>query len=92
MSTAQLAEDEWPARTALKGAQERLAKALAAGEAAAQSLARGREKLAELERRQDAVKAEVANELLRNPETLWRHESYRRSIRRRVAARAIQQA
>jgi chromosome segregation ATPase len=62
VSTAQLAEDEFPARTALKGAQERLAAALAAGEAAAQSLARGRETLAELEGRQDAVKAEVANE------------------------------
>ena len=62
MSTAQLAEDEFPARTALKGAQERLAAALVAADAAAQSLARGREKLAELERRQDAVKAEVANE------------------------------
>jgi hypothetical protein len=60
--SAQLAEDEFPARTVLKGAQERLAAALAAGEAAAQSLARGRETLAELERRQHAVKAEVANE------------------------------
>ena len=60
MSTAQLAEDEFPARTALKGAQERLAAALAAAEAAAQSLARGREKLAELERRRDAAHAEIA--------------------------------
>ena len=56
MSTAQLVEDELPARTALKGAQERLAAALAAGEAAAQSLARGRETLAELERRQGCRK------------------------------------
>ena len=60
--TTQLAEDEWPARTALKAAQERLAAALAAAEAAAHSLARGREKLAELEKRRDAAHAEVANE------------------------------
>lgn len=60
--TAQLAEDEWPARTALKVAQARLAAALVAAEAAAQSLARGRETLGELERRRDAAHAEVANE------------------------------
>jgi DNA repair exonuclease SbcCD ATPase subunit len=62
MTTAQLAEDEWPARTALKAAQERLAAALVAAEAAAQSLARGRETLGELEKRRDAAHAEVANE------------------------------
>ena len=48
MTAAQLAEDEIPDRTALKVAQERLAAALAAAEAAAQSLARGRETLGEL--------------------------------------------
>jgi hypothetical protein len=63
MSTAQLVDrDEFPARTALKGAQERLAAALAAATAAGQSMARGREKLAELERRRDAAHAEVADE------------------------------
>ena len=62
MSAAQLVEDEFPARTALKGAQERLAAALAAGDAAAQSLARGRETLGELEKRRAAAHAEVANE------------------------------
>jgi hypothetical protein len=62
MSTAQLAEDEFPARTVLKAAQEHLAAALAAGEAAAQSLARGRETLGELEKRRDAAHAEFANE------------------------------
>jgi DNA repair exonuclease SbcCD ATPase subunit len=63
MSTAQLVDhDEFPARTALKGAQERLAAALAAAEASAQSLARGRETLGELEKRRDAAHAEVANE------------------------------
>jgi hypothetical protein len=60
--TAQLAEDEWPARTVLKAAQARLAAVLAAAEAAAQSLARGRETLGELEKRRDAAHAEVANE------------------------------
>jgi hypothetical protein len=62
MSTAQLAEDEFPARTALKAAQERFAAARAAAEASAQSLARGRKALGELERRRDAAHAEVVDE------------------------------
>jgi hypothetical protein len=60
--TAQLAENEVPARTVLKAAQEALAKALAAADAAAASLARGKETLGELEKRRDAVHAEIADE------------------------------
>jgi hypothetical protein len=63
MSTAQLVDqDEFPARTALKAAQECLAKALVAAEAAAQSLARGRETLAVLEGRRDEAQAEIVDE------------------------------
>jgi hypothetical protein len=62
MTTAQLAEDEFPARTALKAAQERLAAALAGAEASADALARGRKALGELERRRDAAHAEVVDE------------------------------
>jgi hypothetical protein len=62
MTTAQLAEDEFPARTVLKGAQERLGVARVAADVAAQSLARGREALGELEKRRDVAHAEVANE------------------------------
>jgi hypothetical protein len=60
--SAQLAEDEWPARTALKAAQERLAAALVAADAAAGSLARGRETLAVLEGQRDAARAEIVDE------------------------------
>jgi hypothetical protein len=60
--TTQLAEDEWPARTALKGAQERLAAALAGAKASADALARGKEHLGVLERLQDEAKAEIVNE------------------------------
>jgi len=60
--TAQLAEDDWPARTALKAAQNRLVEALAAAEGAAQSLARGREHLGVLERLRDEAKAEIVDE------------------------------
>ena len=69
MSTAQLAEDEWPARTALKAAQENLAKALAAAEAAASSLARGKEHLGVLERLRDEAKAEIVDEARSMAET-----------------------
>ena len=69
MSTAQLAEDEWPARTALKGAQERLAAALAAAEAAAQALVRGREHHAVLEGLRDEARAEIVSEALALAET-----------------------
>jgi hypothetical protein len=69
MTTAQLAEDEFPARTALKGAQENLAKALAAGEAAASSLARGKEHLGVLERLRDEAKAEIVDEARSMAET-----------------------
>ena len=69
MSTAQLAEDEWPARTALKAAQEHLAKALAAAEAAASSLARGKEHLGVLERLRDEAKAEIVDEARSMAET-----------------------
>ena len=62
MSTAQLAEDEFPARTRLKGAQERLAAALTAGETAAASLARGREHHAVLEGQRDEARAEFVDE------------------------------
>jgi hypothetical protein len=60
--TAQLAEDEFPARTALKAAQERLVVALAAAETAALALARGREHLGVLERLRDEAKAEIVDE------------------------------
>jgi hypothetical protein len=69
MTTAQLAEDEWPARTALKAAQERLAAALAAADAAALSLARGREHLGVLERLRDEAKAEIVDEARSMAET-----------------------
>ena len=70
MSTAQLVDqDECPARTALKGAQERLAAALAAAEAAAQSLARGKEHLGVLERLRDEAKAEIVDEARSMAET-----------------------
>jgi hypothetical protein len=63
MSTSQLVDrDEFPARTALKGAQERLAAALATATAAGHSLARGRERQGELEQQLDAASAEVAHE------------------------------
>ena len=67
--SAQFAEDEFPARTALKGAQERLAAALAAAEAAAQSLARGKEHLGVLERLRDEAKAEIVDEARSMAET-----------------------
>jgi hypothetical protein len=60
--TTQFAEDEFPARTSLKNAQERLAAALAGAEASADALARGRKALGELERRRDAAHAEVVDE------------------------------
>jgi hypothetical protein len=60
--SAQPAENEWPARTALKAAQERLAAALVAADAAAGSLARGRETLAVLEGQRDAARAEIVDE------------------------------
>jgi hypothetical protein len=69
VSTAQLAEDEFPARTALKGAQERLAAALAAADAAASSLARGKEHLGVLERLRDEAKAEIVDEARSMAET-----------------------
>jgi hypothetical protein len=62
MSIGQLAEDEWPARAALKAAQDRLAAALVAAEAAARSLARGKETLAVLEGLRDAARAEIVDE------------------------------
>jgi hypothetical protein len=62
MSAAQFVEDEFPARTALKAAQNRLVEALAAAEAAAQSLARGKEHLGVLERLRDEAKAEIVDE------------------------------
>jgi hypothetical protein len=62
MSAAQLAEDEFPARTALRGAQERLAAALAAADAAAAALARGKEHLGVLERLRADAKAEIVDE------------------------------
>jgi hypothetical protein len=70
MSAEQLVDqDEFPARTALKGAQERLAAALAAAEAAAQSLARGKEHLGVLERLRDEAKAEIVDEARSMAET-----------------------
>jgi len=69
MTTAQFAEDEFPARTALKAAQERLAAALAAADAAAQSLARGKEHLGVLERLRDEAKAEIVDEARSMAET-----------------------
>jgi hypothetical protein len=63
MSTSQLVDrDEFPARTALRAAKERLAAALAAATAAGQSQARGRERRGELEQQLDAARAEVAHE------------------------------
>ena len=72
MSAAQFVEDEFPARTALKGAQERLAAALAAAEKAAQSLTRGRETLSVLEGLRDAAKAEIVEEARAMAETFER--------------------
>jgi alcohol dehydrogenase class IV len=69
MSTAQLAENEFPARTALKDAQERLVAALAAADAAAQSLARGKEHFAVLERLRDEARAEIVDEARTMAET-----------------------
>jgi hypothetical protein len=70
MSTAQLVDqDEFPARTALKAAQERLAAALAAADAAAQSLARGREHHAVLEGLRDEARAEIVDEARAMAET-----------------------
>jgi len=60
--SAQLAEDDFPARVALKAAQKNLAAALAAADAAASSLARGREHLGVLERLRDEAKAEIVDE------------------------------
>jgi hypothetical protein len=63
MSAAQFVDqDEWPARTALKGAQERLAAALAGAKASADALARGKEHLGVLERLRDEAKAEIVDE------------------------------
>jgi hypothetical protein len=67
--TAQLAEDEWPARVALKGAQERLAAALVAADAAAVALARGKEHLGVLERLRAEAKAEIVDEARSMAET-----------------------
>jgi hypothetical protein len=69
MTTAQLAEDEWPARTALKAAQERLAAARAAADSTAQSLARGREHHAVLEGLRDEARAEIVDEARAMAET-----------------------
>jgi hypothetical protein len=62
MSAAQFVEDEFPARTRLRDAQDRLAKALLAADAAAQSLARGKEHFAVLERLKDEARAEIVDE------------------------------
>jgi hypothetical protein len=67
--TAQLAESEFPVRVALKNAQTRLAAALVAADAAAQSLARGRETLAVLEGLRDAARAEIVDEARAMAET-----------------------
>jgi hypothetical protein len=69
MTAAQLAENEFPARVALKAAQERLAAALAAADAAASSLARGREHLGVLERLRDEAQAEIVDEARSMAET-----------------------
>jgi hypothetical protein len=62
MSAAQFVEDEFPARTRLRDAQERLAKALLAADTAAQSLARGKKHFAVLERLRDEARAEIVDE------------------------------
>jgi hypothetical protein len=67
--SAQLAEDEFPARMALKAAQNRLVEALAAADAAAQSLARGKEHFAVLERLRDEARAEIVDEARTMAET-----------------------
>lgn len=70
MTTAQLADqDEFPARVALKAAQERLAAALAAAETAAASLARGKEYLGVLEKLRNEAKAEIVDEARSMAET-----------------------
>jgi hypothetical protein len=69
MSTAQLAEDELPARDRLREAQSALAAALAAADVAAQALARGKEHLGVLERLRDEVKAEIVDEARSMAET-----------------------
>jgi hypothetical protein len=69
MSAARLVEAEFPARTALKGAQERLAAALVAADAAAAALARGKEHLGVLERLRDEAKAEIVDEARSMAET-----------------------
>jgi hypothetical protein len=67
--SAQLAEDEWPARTALKAAQERLAAALVAAAASAAALTRGKEHLDVLERLRDEARAEIVDEARSMAET-----------------------
>jgi hypothetical protein len=70
MTAAQLVDqDEFPARTVLKDAQDRLAASLAAADAAASSLARGREHLGVLERLRDEAKAEIVDEARSMAET-----------------------
>jgi hypothetical protein len=69
MSAAHLVDDEFPARTRLKGAQERLAAALAAADAAGKALERGKETLAVLEQQRDAAKAETVEEAIALAET-----------------------
>jgi hypothetical protein len=69
MSAAQLVDDEFPARTVLKAAQERLAAALAAADAAGKALGRGKETLAVLEQQRDAAKAETVEEAIALAET-----------------------
>src|SRR5438132_912773 len=73
MSAAQLAEDEFPARTALKAAQERLAKALEAADAAGEALARGKEHLGVLERLREEARAEIVDEARALAETFEEH-------------------
>ena len=69
MSAAQFVEDEFPARAVLKSAQERLAAALVAADAAAVALARGREHLGVLERLRDEARAEIVDEARAMAET-----------------------
>jgi hypothetical protein len=69
MSAARLVEAEFPARTALKGAQERLAAALVAADAWAMAGARGKEHLGVLERLRDEAKAEIVDEARSMAET-----------------------
>ena len=87
MSAAQLVEDEFPARERLKAAQERLAAALVAAEATAQSLARGRKALGELERRRDDAHAEIVDEAgpWPRPSSRWRLCDDRRGRLKRAA-------